>query len=166
MRLDLKNGNQESDGVLPPPSETTALPKPQGVPSARSITLASAAVQGEMPKDLSEHIFTVSQQDSRQTRGWEPSSYDWEASKLCHNPLYFQQVAAERYGQTVCPCLQPAICVGRFYVDFVALPVQMAMTCPCSCQYAYGYFRPGSPAPCTSSCAAKAFGIRLRRVFV
>ena len=155
--LAAQSGTTPEAATLPPPTQSLALPKAQPTPrmvrSARAITLSSAAAQGDMPKDLSEHLFTNSQQDAQQTRGWEASAYDWEASKLCHNTLYFQQVAAERYGQTICPCVQPVISVGRFYGDFVALPVQMAMTCPSSCQYAYGYFRPGSPAPCASSCA-------------
>ncbi len=63
-----------------------------------------------------------------------------------YNPLYFQDVQLERYGHTY-GCLQPAVSLGRFGVQLIGLPYQMALDPPCKCVYPLGYYRPGECAP-------------------
>jgi hypothetical protein len=80
-------------------------------------------------------------------RAWEPVAFTWKASGLCHKPLYFEQVQLERYGHTTGPVLQPALSGAHFFLNIALLPYKMGMNPPNECQYALGYYRPGSCAP-------------------
>jgi hypothetical protein len=80
-------------------------------------------------------------------REWIPSTFAWHASALCHKPLYFEQPQLERYGHTTGPFTQPVISGAHFFLNIATLPYQMAINPPHECQYALGYYRPGSCAP-------------------
>ncbi len=80
-------------------------------------------------------------------RNWLPSKYQWHASALCHKPLYFEDVQLERYGHTAGPIRQPILSGAHFFLNIAALPYNMAINPPAECQYALGYYRPGSCAP-------------------
>lgn len=80
-------------------------------------------------------------------REWTPSTFHWHASALCHKPLYFEEVQLERYGHTAGPIRQPFISGAHFFINLAALPYNMAIHPPTECQYALGYYRPGSCAP-------------------
>jgi hypothetical protein len=81
------------------------------------------------------------------SRDWIDSTFAWHASALCHKPLYFEEVQLERYGHTAGPLRQPIISGAHFFVNLAALPYKMAINPPHECQYALGYYRPGSCAP-------------------
>lgn len=73
--------------------------------------------------------------------------YHWMASNLTHDPLYFEDVALERYGHTYSPVVQPLVSVSKFGLQLAGLPYQMALN-PVWCeQYPLGYYRPGDCAP-------------------
>lgn len=76
-----------------------------------------------------------------------PITFQWKASCLCHKPLYFEDVQLERYGNTLCPLLQPAISRVRFWLTIPVLPYFMGVNPPNECVYELGYYRPGSCAP-------------------
>ena len=80
-------------------------------------------------------------------RDWMPSTFAWTASALCHKPLYFEEVQLERYGHTAGPFRQPFISGAHFFLNIAALPYNMAINPPHECEYALGYYRPGSCAP-------------------
>lgn len=71
----------------------------------------------------------------------------WEPTNLFHNPLYFEDHALERYGHTHCDLLQPFVSVGKFGVQLIGLPYQMALHPPCEQQYTLGWHRPGECVP-------------------
>ncbi|MDO4629292.1 MAG: hypothetical protein Q4C70_08935, partial [Planctomycetia bacterium] len=79
-------------------------------------------------------------------REFAGTNFTWTASNLCHNPLYFEQPALERYGHTIGP-LQPVLSGAQFLATIPAMPMLMAIDPPNECQYALGYYRPGSCAP-------------------
>jgi hypothetical protein len=81
------------------------------------------------------------------SRNWLPSTYHWHASALCHKPLYFEEVQLERYGHTAGPFRQPFISGAHFFLNIATLPYHMGYQPPHECQYALGYYRPGSCAP-------------------
>ena len=81
------------------------------------------------------------------SRTWLASSWQWQASALCHKPLYFEEVQLERYGHTTGPFTQPWVSGAHFFLNIAALPYHMAYQPPHECQYALGYYRPGSCAP-------------------
>jgi hypothetical protein len=80
-------------------------------------------------------------------RQWEPVTFTWKASALCHKPLYFEEVQLERYGHTTGPIFQPVLSGAHFFLNVAVLPYKMGINPPNECQYALGYYRPGSCAP-------------------
>ncbi|HMO86201.1 MAG TPA: hypothetical protein PKC18_14895 [Lacipirellulaceae bacterium] len=86
-------------------------------------------------------------EDARFWGGWGETNHQWSATRLCHRPLYFEQVNLERYGYTVSPLLQPAISGAHFFLTIPALPYKMVAQPPRECVYTLGYYRAGSPAP-------------------
>lgn len=95
------------------------------------------------------------------TRGWPVNTFNWVASCLCHNPLYFEEINLERYGYGCCECVQPAVSAAHFFATVPALPYMMAVDCPGECDYTLGHYRPGSCPPrryhcCTSYSALGA----------
>jgi len=81
------------------------------------------------------------------SRDWAPLTMTWKASALCHKPLYFEQIQLERYGHTSGPWSQPFLSGGHFILNIAALPYKMGINPMNECQYALGYYRPGSCAP-------------------
>jgi hypothetical protein len=82
-----------------------------------------------------------------QPRTWQRTIMTWQASNLCHKPLYFEDVNLERYGHTSGPVLQPLVSSAHFFVNIAVLPYKMGIHPPGECQYALGYYRPGNCAP-------------------
>jgi hypothetical protein len=80
-------------------------------------------------------------------RNWVASTFTYQASGLCHKPLYFEEVQLERYGHTAGPIKQPLLSGAHFFLNIAVLPYKMGINPPCECQYALGYYRPGSCAP-------------------
>ncbi len=80
-------------------------------------------------------------------RHWVPITFMWKASALCHKPLYFEQRQLERYGHSAGPFAQPFVSGAHFFANLAFLPYQMGIHPPNECQYALGYYRPGSCAP-------------------
>lgn len=85
--------------------------------------------------------------DPLRGRDFVPSTVQWAASGLCHKPLYFEQVQLERYGHELGPILQPLVSSAHFFGSIPLLPYKMGIHPPNECQYALGYYRPGSCAP-------------------
>jgi hypothetical protein len=80
-------------------------------------------------------------------RHWDSITYNWKASGLCHKPLYFEQVAVERYGHSAPTFVQAVLSGAHFFASVPALPYMMGLCPPDECQYSLGYYRPGSCAP-------------------
>lgn len=80
-------------------------------------------------------------------RSFEPTTFTWKASALCHKPLYFEETQLERYGHTAGPIAQPIISGAHFFINIATLPYNMGVAPPNECQYVLGYYRPGSCAP-------------------
>lgn len=76
-------------------------------------------------------------------RDWALTDYRWEASRLCHGPILFEQLNAERYGITY-GCCQPIMSSLHFFATIPALPYKVWANGHDHCQYALGYYRPGS----------------------
>ncbi len=81
------------------------------------------------------------------TRDWSAITFTWKASALCHKPLYFEEVALERYGHSPRPFMQPIVSGAHFFTNIAMLPYKVGMNPPNECMYPLGYYRPGSCAP-------------------
>ncbi len=80
------------------------------------------------------------------SRHWSCLTYSWKASALCHKPLYFEEMAAERYGHSW-GYAQPVVSGAHFFGSILLLPYQMGVHPPGECIYPLGYYRPGDCAP-------------------
>ncbi|QDU54475.1 hypothetical protein [Aeoliella mucimassa] len=102
---------------------------------------------GELPPDeaaaLENNLVLV----GNVPRPWPTQVYRWQAAATRHNPLYFEEINAERYGYGCHWTLQPAVSTAHFFGTLPALPYLMAANCPGECQYTLGHYRPGSCAP-------------------
>ena len=113
---------------------------PGGMRSILPFEAANAAADGRTPDvtPLSDGRYAP--------RPVVPVTYRWAAPNSTYNPLYFQDVSLERYGHHH-GVWQPAASVGKFAVQLVGLPYQMALDHPCKCETPLGYYRPGDCAP-------------------
>ncbi len=109
---------------------------------------ATLRVSGEVPASAAQQYFsTQTTAGAWSGRGWSPSSYQWEASALYHQPLYFEDVPLERYGHSLRPPFQPLLSGAKFFATLPFLTYKMVLEPPNEPIYALGYYRPGSPAP-------------------
>lgn len=92
------------------------------------------------------HLCGLSNDDWRQ-REFSPIKMTWKSSELMHKPLYFEDVALERYGHSAGPIAQPVLSTGHFFANIAVLPYKMGIHPMSECQYALGYYRPGNCAP-------------------
>lgn len=92
------------------------------------------------------HLCGLSNDDWRQ-REFAPIKMTWKSSELMHKPLYFEDVALERYGHSAGPVVQPVLSTGHFFANIAVLPYKMGIHPMSECQYALGYYRPGNCAP-------------------
>jgi len=103
----------------------------------------------ELPLDRSAQLFTSGPDDSLSRSSWAYREFHWEATEFWHQPLYFDDVPLERYGQSRHPLVQPALSGSHFFGTVPILPYQVGIDRPLDLIPTVGYYRPGSPAPCT-----------------
>src|SRR5690606_22660381 len=101
-------------------------------------------VTGEVGTDIPYECTLTS--DDFTPRCWNTTTYTWKASALCHKPLYFEQVALERYGHSQGPVCEYLWSFAHFFGSVALLPYNMGVKTPCECEYALGYYRPGNCA--------------------
>jgi hypothetical protein len=90
--------------------------------------------------------------DMRFEGGWAESNYLWSATRLCHGPLYFEEINLERHGYQCNPFLQPLVSGAHFFLTVPTLPYQVVAHPPCECIYTLGYYRPGDCVPWRRQC--------------
>jgi hypothetical protein len=135
-----------------PPQEAiqTGEPLPCFVPKPMSsLTTNIAFPEGALPSNVALEcaIDMGVVNDPRLQFGWSQFDFHWAATCLCHRPLYFEDVNAERYGYTVSRFFQPVISGAKFFLTIPALPYKMTVDPPHECIYTLGNYRPGSCAP-------------------
>ena len=112
-----------------------------------SLDIAVAGVPGQdfpVSCDIETHQIPINGYRLGQQ---EPLNFAWTASGLCHKPLYFRELQAERYGHTIGPISQPFLSAAHFFCNAAVLPYKMGMRPPQECVYALGHNWPGDPAP-------------------
>jgi hypothetical protein len=122
----------------------------QPPPDDRPIDQMNINVQvtGEVPPSAAQQYFSDSAVSGAWSgRGWSQSCYQWEASALYHNPLYFEDVPLERYGHSLPPPFQPLLSGAKFFGTIPFLSYKMVLEPMNEHIYALGYYRPGNPAP-------------------
>ena len=76
--------------------------------------------------------------------------FAWEAPSIHYQPLYFEDVVLERYGQTLPDYRQSVRSAIHFGTAFTGLGFQLLETPPRSCDSPLGYCRPGDCVPQTT----------------
>jgi len=100
----------------------------------------------ELPPDNSGQAFAGSLPVGRMTS--TVSEFHWQPANFFHQPLYFDDTPLERYGQTICPPLQPVISGTRFFLTFPIMPYKLGVDRTHDCVTTAGLYRPGNCAPC------------------
>lgn len=117
---------------------------PEGLTPIGSLSHEIPRGQGRLPVLCP---MSTEERPAPSTRGWQPVTFTWKASALCHKPAYFEQVHVERYGHSVGPILQPLVSGAHFFLTVPILPYKMGLYPPTECIYTLGHYRPGSCAP-------------------
>ena len=73
--------------------------------------------------------------------------YQYQATNVYSNPLYFEDPHLERYGHTTHGLLQPFVSMGLFSLQVAGLPYQMAINHPNEKVYPLGWYSPGDYVP-------------------
>lgn len=118
----------------------------------REVPLADTRDEGKYPPDLAVELEAEGAYrpgDGLPEERWSGSLLQWAASELDHQPLYFDDVPLERYGQSLCPCLQPFCSAARFYGSLPVLPYKVGLDHPWDSVSTLGYYRLGTCAPPT-----------------
>jgi hypothetical protein len=126
---------QMPPGTLPP------CPSPNDLKPINEILNSIAAQEGVFPPECSLG------NPRYEPRQFCATTYTWKASGLCHKPLYFEEMALERYGHTWGPVPQPIVSAAHFFGSVILLPYQMGVHPPQECIYDLGYYRYGNCAP-------------------
>lgn len=142
------------------PANAFAAPAPPAEPKSLLRPLAEVVIDtrlpgsGAMPGDAMPargahqvHAPAAVGPQWADARPWMTYEFAWHASGLAHRPNYFEDLNLERYGNSACPTLQPAISAARFAAQAVMLPYNATVHRPRECIYMLGYCRPGNPAP-------------------
>jgi hypothetical protein len=141
-----------------------------------ALGIAIASAPGKLPDDPATACWEQLNQSVgplAAARCWPMHVFNWDATCLCHRPLYFEQINLERHGYGCCETLQPLASAAHFFATIPALPYCMAVECPCECVYTLGHYRPGSCPPwrchwppCSPLAAAAEGGVWTGMIFL
>ena len=127
--------------------------------SSISSVTADIRLEEQRPRDCAKEKFLPwgeTPDGAMPGREWTQVVYQYEASSLCHRPLYFEEVNLERHGYmwrdhhlkgVPAAIVQPVLSGARFFATIPALPYLVVAEPPGEGIYALGHYRPGSPAP-------------------
>ncbi len=138
--------------AAPADSEETAAPTggscelEQQFKPMSEITVGLKLDLAEIPTDCSQGLFAT---PSRPTSKFVAlTDFHWQPVNFFHQPLYFDDAPLERYGQSLCPHVQPAISGARFFLTIPAIPYKIGVDHTHDCVTTLGKYRAGSCAPC------------------
>jgi hypothetical protein len=169
-RSDAKQVNFQGPEISAPGQELPAGPKANS-PTASDpcaaarfkplceIGIGISQPAGESPTDFATPCWEqINAGPNAAFRCWPVMSYTWDPTCLCYQPLYFEEINAERYGY-ICDdcccnwccmpgnCMQSAASAAHFFGTIPCLPYCLAAECPTDCVYTLGHYRPGSCPP-------------------
>jgi len=115
------------------------------------IALSQSPPTGRLPLDHSKDLFRNPKKSdlSGPTSQRASLSYHWVAARTWHQPLYFDNIPLERYGQSNHPRLQPLISGVRFFGTLPVIPYKIGIDRTHDRISTLGLHRPGSPTPGT-----------------
>ncbi len=114
----------------------------------RGISIDAREKSGTVPEDRSAQLLNSGGSEWSSFAS-SPKVFAWAAPNIRYQPLYFEDVALERYGQTAPAYRQSALSAIHLFKSFVLLPHQMRHDAPGSCDSPLGFCRPGNTVPYT-----------------
>jgi hypothetical protein len=120
-----------------------------GVIISKPIVEVSASIavkEKQVPEDCSTNVFQGRQMATARTM--DLVQFHWRPTNFFHQPLYFDDTPLERYGQSICPCVQPAISGARFFGTLAIVPYKIGIDRTHDCVSTLAYYRPGNCNPC------------------
>ena len=124
-------------------------------PNRRAIqrlTVDISLPSGKVPENVATTPVATHALAGDLPRPWPTQVYQWQAAATRHQPLYFEEINAERYGYSRNWVCQPVVSTAHFFATIPALPYLKAANCPWECQYTLGHYRPGSCPPYRHHC--------------
>lgn len=115
------------------------------------IALSQSPPTGRLPLDHSKDLFRDPKKGdlTGPTSQRATLSYHWVAARTWHQPLYFDNIPLERYGQSNHPRLQPLMSGIRFFGTLPVIPYKIGIDRTQDRISTLGLHRPGSPTPGT-----------------
>jgi hypothetical protein len=107
------------------------------------IQIDARDVHDQVPPDESDRLIQQFYRDWHDV-GYCRRVFCWEAPNICYQPLYFEDVGLERYGQCRNEILQSWLSAAHFFSSAALLPLHMRHDPIYGCEYPLGYCRPGN----------------------
>ncbi|MBX9654524.1 hypothetical protein K2Y11_12995, partial [bacterium] len=80
-------------------------------------------------------------------REWAPTAAVFRGANVQYHPLYFEQIALERYGQHFGNLFAPWVAHALFFADAAMLPYSIGKSPPWTCQNDVCLYKPGDIVP-------------------
>ena len=100
-------------------------------------------------KPKSRPLMVMTTASYQYKKDWADRVVSWAAPNIRYQPLYFEHVSSERYGQTYRPVIQSAVNSAHFFGSLITVPKKWIQQRPFQCVSPLGYCRPGNLAPYT-----------------
>ena len=113
----------------------------------RSLRVNIAELNATIPSDQSGEL--IAQSLGKALVVPSEKRFAWAAPDIRYQPLYFENVPHERYGQTPegCEIRQTVLSAAHFFGSAALLPYKLLDQHPQSCDGPLGFCRPGSETP-------------------
>ncbi len=108
------------------------------------VTVGLKLDPSKIPTDCSKNLFGSPQRSAAKFSSL--TDFHWQPSNFFHQPLYFDDAPLERYGQSLCPHLQPVLSGARFFITLPAIPYKIGVDHTHDCVTNLGKY-------CAGSCA-------------
>lgn len=121
-------------------------------PAMTSLGVDISLPAGQLPTTETQALVADISLAGDMPRPWPTQVYNWQAAATRHQPLYFEEINAERYGYSCNWVAQPLVSTAHFFATIPALPYLKTANCPGECQYTLGHYRAGSCPPYRRHC--------------
>ena len=145
-RDDLDDLDEDEDDS-PKREELGAWPKR----SIQEVRVDASEYGSKIPEDRSDNLFANSKRFGVDLPATD-KTFAWAAPNIRYQPLYFEDVSLERYGQTKGLIRQPFVSAIKAFGGGAVLPLRALRDNPYSCDSPLGYCRPGSPTSGQCGC--------------
>jgi hypothetical protein len=150
FKRSFKNGRQDDERLIAELEEAISNPFQAGQWPRKSIAEIDLNVRERKnaPKGIAGGLLET-KKNAWSKFAPELKVYAWVAPEIRYQPLYFEDVALERYGQTSSERQELIHSTANFFTSAFLLPYHMRRDAPLGYDYPLGFCRPGDVAPRT-----------------